>query len=100
MKRLIANILLAVFLSFFQVAADATGQRVFNAPRRPSRLLATQFASNANVFTLVDPSPDGTPLTLTSATGISQIDGSVTVALCSGFTAPVSLTCYYWQQDY
>lgn len=73
--------------------------RTFNSPVRPWRRLALQFGSGANNFTTVDPSPDGTPLTLTSATGKSTGDGSVTVALTNGFTAPVTMTVYYWQYD-
>lgn len=73
--------------------------RTYNSPVRPQRLLAKQFASNANNFTLVDPTPDGTPLTLTSATGRSKMDGSVTIALTGGFTAPVTLTAFYWVLD-
>lgn len=77
----------------------ATGTRTFNAPVRPQRLLAKQFAAGANNFTLVDPTPDGTPLTLTSATGKSRMDGSATLTMTNGFTAPVTLTAFTWQLD-
>lgn len=99
----------AVFIALFYVAvaafivnvgpAHATGTRVFNTSVRPIRLLTKQFASNANNFTLVDPTPDGTPLTLTSATGKSNMDGSATITLTNGFTAPVTLTAFVWQLD-
>lgn len=79
--------------------AHATGTRVFNSPVRPYRKLAKQFASNANVFTIVNPDKDGTPLAVTSCTGRSGMDGTVTVSLQAGFTAPVTLTCFFWQQD-
>lgn len=73
--------------------------RTYNSPVRPWRRLAKQFAAGANVFTIVDPTPDGTPLALTNATGKSTGDGSVTVSLTTGYTAPVTVTVYFWQYD-
>lgn len=70
-----------------------------NIPARPWRLLNKQFAANANVFCTADPSAGGTPLTETSATGITGSSGTVAVALNAGFTAPVTLTIYYWCRD-
>jgi hypothetical protein len=98
MKRtLVVLSLLALMLIPTVSTYGAT--RTFNSPVRPSRLLANQFVGNANVFTQADPTPDGSSLTLTSATGRSQGDGSVTVTLTNGFTAPVTLTVYFWQID-
>ena len=94
--------LIALFLAFvfcFVATPSFAQVRTFNAPRRPLRLLTKQFAANANVFTIVDPSKAGTPLTLTSATGRSNMDGSVTISMQAGFTAPITLSFYIWQQD-
>lgn len=100
MKRLIA--LLFAFLlccpAFAAGPLSGTTQ-VGNWPSQPTRLLAKQFVSSANVFGQVDPSPAGTPLTLTSATGDSKPNGSVTLSLGAGFTAPLALTIYVWQVD-
>lgn len=79
---------------------DASAGRVnSNVASRPKYLLSLQFGSGANNFTTVDPSPDGTPLTESSATGRTQSSGVVTVELTTGFTAPVTLTAYYWIKD-
>jgi hypothetical protein len=79
--------------------ARSQAQRVQESPRNPYRLLSKQFAGSTAVFTTADPSLAGSALTLTSATGNSRMDGVVTVALQAGFTAPVTLTVYYWQMD-
>lgn len=70
-----------------------------NIPARPWRLLNLQFGSSANAFCTADPSAGGTPLTETSATGITGSSGTVAVALNAGFTAPITLTIYYWCRD-
>lgn len=98
MKRITAYLLVLLAIVLFPIQCTA-GERVFNAPRYPSRLLKLQFASSANVFTTVDPSPAGTPLTETSATGISNMDGSASLAFEGGFTPPITVTVYYWQRD-
>lgn len=97
MKRLL-SIIAAVLVSVgscLPSRADAT--RTSSWGNRPYRRLATQFAGN--VFVTADPSPAGTPLTLTSATGIGGPDGTVSIGMGAGFTAPVTLTVYYWQLD-
>lgn len=76
-----------------------TGTRTFNTACRTSRLLAKQFNTNADVFTQTDPSAGGTPLTLTRATGMSGMDGNVTLTFTSGFTPTLNLTFYEWQAD-
>ena len=78
-----------VFAAVFPVAAS---------PEYPYRKLAKQFSTNTNVFCTADPSPDGTPLTLSSATGDDAGHGMVTVLLTNGFTAPITLTAYYWHR--
>jgi hypothetical protein len=96
-------LLLSLWIAFCPVAYAAgplSGTtQVANWPGSPTRLLAKQFVSSANVFGQVDPSPAGTPLSLTSATGDSKPNGSVTLTLCAGFTAPLALTIYVWQPD-
>lgn len=86
-------------VQFTDIPQAGAATRTFNSPVRPWRKLAKQFASNANVFTIVDPTPDGTPLSLSNATGKSTGDGSVTVSLESGFTAPLTVTVFFWQID-
>lgn len=85
-------------VQFIEPEAEAA-TRTFNSPVRPWRRLAKQFAAGANVFTTTDPTPAGTPLTLANATGKSTGDGSVTIGLQAGFTAPITFTIYYWQYD-
>lgn len=101
MKRIQTLFLLAVlfFNPLFECAANAQATRTFNSPRNVRRKLALQFNGSSEVFTTTDPSPAGTPLTLSSATGISGYDGSVTLVFRAGFTAPVTLTVYQWLQD-
>lgn len=98
MKRLIALLMLLATM-LVAIPANAEGTRVFNNAHRPYRLMAKQYATGANVFPTADPSPDGTPLALTNAMGLSPVDGVVSVQLDSGFTAPVSLTAFYWSAD-
>lgn len=98
MKKLL-TVVLALFILMAQPVAAIAGSRVFNAPRPTFRLLKKQFNASADVFAKVDPSPVGTPLTLTSATGTSKMDGSATVCFTTGFTAPMVVTIYEWQQD-
>lgn len=98
-KTALVLLLGIVFNLLVSYPVDATGARMFDTSVRPRRLLTKQFATNANNFLLADPTPDGSNQALTSATGRSRMDGSVTVALTNGFTAPVTLTCYYWQND-
>ena len=86
-------------IPFITNTANAQAVRTFNSPRRPFRLLAKQHNGNADVFPTADPSPEGTPLTLSRAMGVSGFDGSVTLLLGAGFTAPVTLTVYQWNQD-
>lgn len=104
MKKLASFLLICIvfFSTIGLIAADpasADGVRTYNSPQRCQRLLALQFGGSANNFPTADPSLEGTPLTLTSATGISGADGIVTVSLGAGFTAPVTLTAYQWQLD-
>lgn len=101
-KRILIALFAGVAISALicSPVANSQSMRTFNSPKYPMRLLAKQFNGSTEVFTTTDPSPDGTPLTLTSATGISGADGSVTVILQSGFTAPVTLTAYEWNQDF
>lgn len=97
MRKLIALFLL---LACFMLPSAMAGERVnSNLVRRPVRLLTKQFSAGANVFTTADPSLAGSALTLTSATGDSSNDGIVTVALNAGFTAPITLTVYFWLND-
>jgi len=95
------SLFLAVILAItFCNPADAGAGRVnSNAPVRPWRLLNKQFSGNANVFTTTDPSPAGGNLTETSATGVTTGEGTVTINLGAGFTAPITLTAYIWVQD-
>ena len=81
------------------VPVNADAVRVFTASNTPRRKLAKQFSAGANVFATADPSPAGTPLTITSATGIAGSDGSVVLTFLAGFTAPITITVYYWNQD-
>lgn len=64
-----------------------------------ARKLALQFNTNSEVFTTTNPDLGGTPLTLTSATGISPANGLVLISMGAGFTAPVTLTAFTWQVD-
>lgn len=81
-------------------SGDSSAGRVnSNLSSRPKYLLSPQFSSGTNYFVTADPSPAGTPLTETSATGITQSSGIVTLGLTNGFTAPVTLTCYVWIKD-
>lgn len=107
-ENIILPILVALALFIFSTSSanssvpntDTSAGRVnANVASRPKYLLSLQFASNANNFPTADPSPDGTPLTETSATGRTQSSGIVTVELTGGFTAPVTLTAYYWVKD-
>lgn len=97
--RKLLGLLAAFALLLTALPANAEGTRVFNNAHRPYRLLAKQYSTGANVFPTADPSPAGTPLALTNAMGFSPVDGVVTLALEAGFTAPVTLTAYYWQYD-
>jgi len=102
--RKLLPLLIAVFFALpcFAInhgAPSNAGNVNSNIPARPWRLLNLQFGGNANDFCTADPSPDGTPLTETSATGITGSSGTIAVALTNGFTAPVTLTVYYWTQD-
>lgn len=102
MRKFLAFFLAAVVfvgLPSFTPQAYGMGSRVYNSAYRPYRLLAKQYAAGANVFPTADPSPAGTPLTLSNAMGTASNDGVVTLCLDAGFTAPITLTCYYWQQD-
>lgn len=74
------------------------GTRTFNSPVQVRRKLALQFNGNTEVFTTADPTPASGNLTLTSATGISGFDGSVTLVFRSGI-ATKSITAYMWLQD-
>lgn len=98
MRRLI-NLFLVAVLAFSALPVNAEGMRVYNNAHRPYRLIAKQYAANANDFPTVDPSPGGTPLPVTDALGQAPADGVVTLTVYAGFTAPVTLTCYYWQAD-
>ncbi|MDE1971392.1 MAG: hypothetical protein KGI50_07505 [Patescibacteria group bacterium] len=103
MRRLI--LALAASLALFSSVAIAApytfdkvaGRVVSNTCARPRRLLNAQFAGN--MFPTADPSPDGTPLTETSATGVSSNVGTVTLGFTNGFTAPITVTAYYWNAD-
>lgn len=95
---LISAALIASSVMIINSPAGAS-ERTFNSPQRCQRLLAKQFGGSANVFTTTNPDADGTPLTLTSATGKSGNDGIVTVSMGGGFTAPVTLTVFQWQLD-
>lgn len=99
MRRLLNLSLAAVLALSSFVPANAEGMRIFNNAHRPYRLLAKQYATNANVFPIVDPSPAGTPLLLSNAMGLAPSDGVVTFTLDAGWTAPITLTAYYWQAD-
>lgn len=70
-----------------------------NVGQKAVRLLSLQFGGSANNFTTSDPSPAGAALTESSATGLTNSNGTVTVSLTNGFTAPVILTAYYWVKD-
>lgn len=89
---LLAALILSTVLPY---SADSA-TRTYNSPRNIIRKLTKQFNGAADVFVQADPSPAGTPLTLTSATGRSGEEGSVTVHLMAGFTAPLLLTVYQW----
>lgn len=97
--RALAVALLAVLCISGDAPISAQGTRTFNSPVKPFRKLAKQFNSGNDVFPTADPSPAGTPLTLTSATGRSTADGSVTIAFMAGFTPPLTITAYQWQYD-
>ena len=97
MRKILLGILLAGCLLGLPVCADQSVNS--NIAHRPYRLLVAQFSTNTNMFCTADPSPDGTPLTETSATGMSGGQGTVTVLLTNGFTAPVTLTAYFWLPD-
>lgn len=108
MKKLLPLLLSFILLLGFTPAqlgclrpamSQGIASRVYNAPRNPRRLLTKQFSAGANVFTTVDPSPSGTPLTITSATGDANADGSASIAFQAGFTPPLAVTVYYWQAD-
>lgn len=88
---------LAVVLSLLTTAFVPVNSQAPSQP--PRRRLALQFGGSANVFVTTNPDPDGTPLTLTSATGITPADGLSIFSIGAGFTAPVTFTALYWQQD-
>src|SRR5215213_8230802 len=73
-----------VGIVFTAQQAGAQATRTFNSPRNVRRKLALQFNGSTEVFTTVNPDAAGTPLTLTSATGISGMDGSVTLVFRAG----------------
>lgn len=91
--------LLALVVAFMWTVPPAALADPGVLEQQPRRRLALQFAANANVFTIVNPDADGTPLTLTSATGVTPANGLVMVSVGAGFTAPVTLTALYWQMD-
>lgn len=74
-------------------------ERTYNSPKRCLRLLSIAHQGNTNVFPTADPSLGGTPLGLFAAMGRSGEDGIVTVSVGAGFTAPLVLTVYQWQED-
>lgn len=73
--------------------------RAYNTPTNPMRKLALQFNTAADVFTKVNPDAAGTPLTLTSATGVSGSNGTVTLAFRAGYTPTIKLTVFVWLYD-
>lgn len=100
MRKIVTALLTAILISSMVIPESlAQATRTFNSPRNVRRKLALQFNGSTEVFTTTDPSPAGTPLTLSSATGISGYDGSVTLVFRAGFTAPATLTVYQWLQD-
>lgn len=99
MRRLLQMWLILLLLLFSQTPAHCEAGRVDISTTcgvRPWRLLNKQFSGNANVFTTS--SPVGS-LTESSASGCTQSDGSVTVALEAEFTPPVTLTLFCWIND-
>ena len=100
MRKLIALLVVSYLVSFAALLAlqpaFSASFRTYNSPHYPYRKLAKQFGGSVNSFITADPSPDGTPLTLTSATGTTGPDGTVTILMTNGFTAPVTLTAYMW----
>lgn len=98
MKRWLSVLLTFVLLLVSQ-AVQADGQRIYQSPFYPARKIVKQFNTNADNFCTTDPTPDGTPLTLANATGKSTQTGTVTINLTDGFTAPVTLTIFYWNRD-
>jgi len=92
MKRFIAGLLIALICTVNAVCA----QTVLGAP---GRLLAKQFNGNTENFTTTNPDLGGTPLTLASATGVTPSNGIVMLSVGAGFTPPVTLTAFFWQQD-
>lgn len=98
MKKLCSLILSAVILMGSAGPCLADGIRTFNSPVKVRRKLATQFNGSTEVFTTTDPTPAGTPLTLTSATGKAGMDGQVTLVFRSGISGK-SITAFQWLQD-
>lgn len=99
MRKICTLLLVVLIYMVSTIPSFASGTRTYNAPVKPFRKLAKQFNGSADVFPTADPSPAGTPLTLTSATGMSGQDGSVTLTFYAGFTAPMTITAYQWQYD-
>lgn len=95
MKNILLILALCLIL-FVGVSPNVSAQTFLD---QPARLLAKQFGGSANVFTTTNPDADGTPLTLTSATGVIPQNGIIMVSLGAGFTAPVTLTVFTWQRD-
>lgn len=93
-----ALLLVAGTAAIWHSASAQDAVRTYNTTCRPYRLLAKQHNGNADVFPTADPSPEGTPLTLANAMGISNRNGQVTLELGS-IPEPVIITAYMWVQD-
>lgn len=94
--KLFVSLVVALTIFFSFSPSNAWAQAV---DKVPYRLLALQFNTNSEVFTTTNPDLAGTPLTLTSATGVTPANGRVMVSIGAGFTPPNTLTVFYWQFD-
>jgi len=70
--------------------------RTMTVMHRPGRKLKNIFNGSTSPLFNGDPNAASPALNLTSATGLSGVDGLVTVELGAGFKPPVVLTAWYW----
>lgn len=95
MKEWLSKLLVVVVLLVsVHSAVYAESTRVNGSPDYPGRKLALQF--NTSLAPLYNGNPNTGSLTTTSATGRVPNDGIVHIALCAGFTPPMTVTVWWW----
>lgn len=99
MERIYFLWLTVLLLITSSVCPAYAQMRTFNSPNYPGRKLAKQFNAGTESFVTVNPDPDGTPLTLTSATGLVGPNGTVTLGFLGGFTPAITITVFLWHTD-